>query len=338
MPKKKSPKPEFYRSFMKEGFFPNSNKITRFEESENYWIFKTGAKIYKVKKEAEVKSAVPLEEIFCNEISRQIQLHSPDLECQVFNVKKDNDSFVVDWNNNIASKPVNYMLAMNQLSDRGFLSNIIKKNKLSESNLNQICTHLINFHEKAKTSESKDDGSPDMLTSKFENFYYQSKKFLGVTITKAMIDMTLRPLKRYLVDNRKTYLRRLKQGNIRMVQGCFIPRKIHVTKDGVNVLGKTSDPLKERYNDVASDVADLTVELQMAGQKEMSNYFINKYCQLSGDKEISTVLPVHQALKCLNLGLKYSIRINEFDGKESDCIKRLAKKYYEQTIEVVHGL
>ncbi|MCG8336200.1 MAG: hypothetical protein MJE63_16970 [Proteobacteria bacterium] len=338
MPKKKSPKPEFYRTFMKEGFFPNSNKITRFEESENYWIFKTGARIYKVKKKADVQSAVPLEEIFCNEISYQIQQHSPELDCQVFTIKQDNNEFAIDWDGSIAGKPLYYAVAMNQLSDRGFLSNIVSKGKLTESNLDKICAHLVSYHQKTKVSESKDDGSPDALTSKLENLYYQSKKYLGVTITKAMIDMTLRPLEKYLADNRKAFLKRMKQGYIRVVQGCFIPRKIHIAKDSVNVLGKTSDPLKDRYNDVSADIADLTMELQFAEQDKMSEYFIDKYRQLSGDKEFTTVLPAYQALRCLHLGLKHSIQTADLEGKDSEQVKQLAIKYYEQTIEVVRGL
>ncbi len=338
MSKKKSPKPEFYRTFMKEGFFPNSNKITRFEESENYWIFKTGAKIYKVKKKAEVQSAVPLEEIFCNEVSHQIQQLSPELDCQTFAIKQNNEAYVIDWDNSMDGKPLYYAVSMNQLSDRGFLSSIIEKGKLAETNLDRICAHLVDYHQKTKVSDSKGDGSPDALTSKLENLYYQSKKYLGVTITKAMIDMTLRPLEKYLADNRKAFLKRMKQGYIRVVQGCFIPRKIHITKESVNILGKTSDPLKGRYKDVSADVADLTMALRFAGQEKMAEYFIDKYRQLSGDKEFTIVLPVYEALRCLYLGLKYSIQTGDFDGKESEQVKKLAIKYYEQTIEVVRGM
>ena len=338
MSKTKTDKPEFYQSFMAEGFFPSGNKITRFEESENYWIFKTGATIYKVKRPSGVHSAVSLEEIFCNEITQQLQLHSPDLEAKVLTIKEENGQYKIDWNANLPAKPSYYLIAMKQLTDKGFLSNIIDKKKLTASIIAQVSDHLVAFHQKTKISQSKDVGTPDALKADLDNLIYQSKKFLGSTITKAIIDMTSRPLEKYLVDNRKNFLRRIKQDRIRRVQGCLIPRKIHVTKEGVNFLGRTSDPLKNQYKDVAADLADLTIELQSANLQEISDLFVDNYCQSTGDKELKLVLPVYQALKCLLLGLKYSIQANHPGEKCSDEVKKQALDYYEQTIEVTRGL
>jgi aminoglycoside phosphotransferase family enzyme len=335
---KKTPYPEFYRTFMAAGFFPNSNKITRFEESENYWMFKTGLRIYKVKKKETVQSSVPLEEIFCNEIAGQIRQCSPALDAQLFTIKENTHAFQIDWSNGMSGNPLYYGISMVQLSEKGFLSNIIEKNKVNDSILEQICSHLVAFHHQSEVSKSKDDGSPDLIKSKLDNFYYQAKKFLGITINKAVIDMTLRPLDKYLADNRKVFLRRIKRECIRKIQGCFIPRKIHASKEGVNVLGKTSDPLKNRYNDVASDVADLTVELRLSNLDNMAKIFIEKYCHLSGDREVKQILPVYQALRCLHLGLKYSIQANQQENLQAENLRQLAVKYYEQTIDVVRGL
>lgn len=323
---------------MKEGFFPNSNKIVKFDESENYWIFKTGSKIYKVKKREEVRSSVSLEEIFCNEISFQIQQHSPQLEACVLTIKKDNDQFVIDWNNELPSKALYYCISMNQLSDRGFLSNLVSKNKLTEASLKKVTKHLLDYHDKAKVSQSKEDGTPESLQYRLQDLYYQSKKYLGITISKAMIDMTLRPLERYLTENRKLFVRRIKQNRIRMIHGCYIPRKIHITNEGVSALGRTSDPLKNRYSDVAADISDLVTELQLSDMNDKAAYFIETYRDLSEDSEINDVLPIYQALRCLYLGLKYSIQTKEFLEQEKENAVCMAKKYYEHTIDVVRGL
>jgi len=338
MSKTKSAKPEFYRSFMAEDFFPNANKITRFEESENYWIFKTGATVYKVKKKSSLHSAVSLEEIFCNEITQLLKIHSPDLDARLLTVKKENEQFVIDWDGILPEKPLYFLISMKQLTDKGFLSNIIAKKKLNAKIIGQICDHLVAFHKKTKISQSKDDGTPDALKSDLEYLIYQSKKFMGTTITQAIIDMTYRPLEKYLVDNRKIFLRRYKQERVRRVQGCLIPRKIHVTRNGVNFLGKTTDPLKNKFKDVAADIADLTVELHETDQSELVEQFVDNYCQQTDDRELKQVLPVYQALKCLHLGLKYSIQAKQPGLKCPDSIKKRAIQYYEQTIDVTREL
>lgn len=337
MSKKRTRKPEFYSTFMKAGFFPNANKITKFEESENYWMFKTGSKIHKVKKKGGATSTISLEEIFCNEICRQIQLFSPHLEPRVYTIKKMGDEFTVDWDNTIPSAPSYFLISLNQLTDKGFLDNIVKKNKLKERMLDKIVTHLYNFHQATKVSSSKDDGSPDSLSIKLDDLYYQSKKYLNETITKAMIDMTDRPLEKYLNDNRKTFSRRIKRGLIRQTHGCFVPRKIHYQKDQISFLARTSDPLKNRFTDVASDVSDLTVELEFAGEKAMSDYFVDRYIEISDDRELKQVLPIYQAMRCLHLGLRHSLD-SRSEYKQQEEEKACAVRYYEQTIEVVRAL
>lgn len=338
MPKKRAQKPEFYQTFMEGGFFPNANKITKFQDSENYWIFKTGEKVYKVKKEEGGSSAVPLEEIFCHETVKQLQKHSPALNATFFTVKKENETYLIDGDGSVSSAPIFYGISMNQLPDRGFLSNIISKNKLTENLLDRIIQQLHQFHLDADISKSKDDGSPDLLSSKIQNLYYQSKKYLNVTINQAIIDMTLRPLEKYLLDNRKLFLKRMKKGSIRLVHGCFIPRKIHITNEGINFLGRTSDPIKNQFNDIASDLADLSVMLNHADQQEMANYLIESYSGLSGDRETGQVVPIYQAMKCLELGLINSIKSNQSDKQLSQELKTLAIAYYEQTIDVVRCL
>ncbi|MBU2514470.1 hypothetical protein KJ966_24310 [bacterium] len=323
---------------MKEGFFPNANKITKFQNSDNYWIFKTGELIYKVKKKEETTSAVPLEEMFCIEICKQLLKHSPSLDAKIFTVKEINGSFTVDWDNTVLKEALYYGLSMKQLPSRGFLSDIIEKKKLTETILDRIAQRLYQFHSNAEISKSKDDGSPDVLSSKIQDLFYQSKKFLNTTINKATIDMTLRPLEKFLVENRKLFLRRLKREQIRLIHGCFVPRKIHLTNEEINFLGRTTDPLKNQYHDVASDLADLTVMLIHAKQDQLASYFVNSYCQLSGDKETGQVLPVYQAIKCLELGLKNSIKSKQSDNLLSQKQKELATQYYKHTIDVVRSL
>lgn len=338
MAKRKSKKPDFYRTFMQAGFFPNANKITKFQESENYWIFKTGQKVFKVKKHEDVASSIPMEEIFCQEIVDQENIYSPDLDAKMLTVKDVDGTFVIDWDNGFSQKASYYVVVMNQLADRGFLSNIISKGKLSKKNIDKLSVHLHRFHEQARVSETKDEGSPDEVLAKLKDLFYQSKKYLNITITKAIVDMTQRPLEKYLNDNRKLFLRRMKQGHIKLVHGCLIPRKIHVTTEQVNFLGKTSDPIKNRFKDIASDLADFTVELQQAGLNEMADYFVESYCKVCQDNEFKQVLPVYQAMRCLYLGLKHSIQSNDSDETVANEEKQLAVGYYEQTIDVIRGL
>ena len=323
---------------MEKDFFPNANKIIKYHESHNYWVFKTGEKIYKVKKRGAIKSSASLEEIFCREMVRRLRHYSPTLQPEIATIKKDQQGFQLDRDNRISSPVLYHVIIMNQLSDRYFLSNFIDKGKLTSKVMDRVSRFLVELHEKAESAPSKDEGTAKLILQKLNDLIYQSKKYMGLTISQPMIDMTLHPLEKYIADNRKLLLRRNKRGLIKEVHGCFIPRKIYVSPETVLALTKTTDPLKNRYADVVADIADLTVELVQRGESEMASSFVESYCKNTEDREIKMVLPIYQALNCLSQGLDHSIACKQHDAKTAEAIKQKATAYFEQAIEVVHQL
>lgn len=335
MTQSRSSKPEFYRTFMREGFFPNSNKRIKYQESTNFWVFKAGSKVYKVKKKEDTTSSVPLEQIFCQELERLTAMHSGSLELTTATVKKEEDAYIFDETGSSSGELLYYAVVMNQLSDRAFLEAIMEKGRLNKTTLYRVVDFLFEFHQKTAVDESKSHGTPEELTSKLQNLYYQSKKYLGDTITQPVIDMTFRPMERFLEEHRKMFLRRIKKGCIKHVHGSFIPKKINVSKEEVVALGKSTDPLRDRYLDFASDIADIVVELNHADHQEFATTFISKYSKLSGDRELKQIVPFYQALKCLANGLAHSVIMETSTGEQVEEHRQLAIRYYEQTVDAV---
>lgn len=338
MAQKRRKKPDFYNSFMKAGFFPDANKIIKYTESLNYWIFKTGKQVVKVKKNESESSAISLEEVFCRTTVNMLQKMSPELQPKVVTVKKSGDEYVIDRDGSIAGDIIYYAIESGQLTDGGFLDVLISKGKLTLESTERVTGFLYDFHSKTDVSTSKEDGTVEQLDGILQNLFYQSKKFLGDTITQPMIDMSFRPLERFLENHKKLLSRRIKRDAIKLIHGRFVPEKIHVHKDQVSCLAKSSDPLKNRYMDVASDVADITVELLKLEQKEAAEHFVKSYARVSADKDLKLVLPFYQALKALALGVKHSTA-SKFDAeKEAEVHKDMAIGYYNLLLEIVHQL
>jgi len=331
-------KPEFYSQFMNGDLLPGSNKTIKFKESQNYWIFKTGPKAIKVKKREDAANAVSLEEIFCREMTRRLRLYSPDLGAETAIITHDGNSFHLDCNGASGSLPLYHAIIMNQLADRYFLDNILGKGKLTETMMKRIGEYLFQLHTRMEVSPSKTDGTCDSLLQRLNDLIYQSKKHLKTTITQPMIDMTLHPLEKYITDNRKLMLRRVRKGLIKEVHGCFIPRKIHIDNEKVVALAKTNDPMRDRYRDIVSDLADLTVALTCSGEERMADCFINAYCSLAGDADTVAVLPIYQGLKCLSLGLQYSVIHKKSSNHAAEETKQQAIAYYEQAMTIAHQL
>jgi aminoglycoside phosphotransferase family enzyme len=338
MPLDKPTKPEFYKTFMRKGFFPDANKVVKYQESNNYWLFKTGKKVFKVKKKEPTASMTALEEVFCLETVRRLRTYSPDLQANIITIKRKEDEFYLDEHNEIPSPPEYYVIVMNQLANRHFLDVLIEKNGLREDHLDRTAVFLNHLHQQAATPEGRETVTFEDIISKLKDLVYQSKKYLGQTVTRPMLDMTALPLEKFLVENRKFFQKRLRKGVIREIHGCFIPRKINVDPSGVLALARTSDPIRNRFDDLAVDVADLSMELTNAGIPSLATHFVEAYYRLTPDKDLKIVLPVFQALKCLAMGVRYNAAAMRSPKTMAVAHQHKAGRFYEQAIDVVHQL
>jgi len=329
MNSKKHQKPDFFKALMAPGFYEEANATIKFHESEGFWVFKTGPHVYKVIKPAGTGTSKLLLEAYAQEMAANANRYSPGLECCALSLMSQGDQ----WSLVPESAPGSadyYVLKERQLSDRGFIHHLLEKDKLKQKHLEQIAQALWAFHETAGMAGTKGLPDADELKERLNDRYYQAKKYLGKTITKTMIDLSSRPLEKAIEEHRKLFGRRTRKGFIGHYHGDMMARKIHWSAEQVNFLGRSGDPMKDRYGDRASDVADLCVDLEAAGKPELAQAFTEHYVLLSGDKELSLALPVYKALKAMKLGLKHSVLLEHSEDPEAD--QATARHFFELVV------
>lgn len=332
---KRPTKPDFYKSFMEEGFFPDSNKIVKYIESQSYWMFKTGQKIYKIKKPFENELSSHLDKLFCKDAVKIMNLHSPTLECVEKMVTKNQDQYFLE---NSTSMGLFFGIEMHQLQSQFFVDRLIEKKKINSTHIDKIVHFLAEFHQKAIPAPTEEGGSPEFLINRINDFFYQSKKFIDITITQPLIDLSFFPLERFVQKQKKLLLKRLKKKLVREIHGNFIPSKIHVQGELVQVLSKTEHPLRNKFGDVAIDLAQLVISLKKEGLHQLAVEFVEGYVAETNDKDIQEILPFYQSIACFNSGLRNSKKMAAEQGKEAEKYKETAIKCYEQSIEEIRQL
>ncbi|OGH00258.1 MAG: hypothetical protein A2600_07220 [Candidatus Lambdaproteobacteria bacterium RIFOXYD1_FULL_56_27] len=332
---KKLGKPVFFKALSEPAAYGDAQATVKFHESEGFWIFKTGPFVYKViKPEASVTSKV-LVEAHASELAANSNRMTPSLEATVLGLVEELGSWVLRSGLAPGAAPY-YVIKERQLADRGFLDQMLEKGKLKEKHLAEVAAALWRFHETAGLPGNKDLPGAEILLERLKDRFYQAKKFLGKTITKTMIDLSTRPLEKYLEDHKKLLGQRTRKGFVGHYHGALELRKIHWTTEGVAFLGRSGDPMKERYGDRTSDLADLIVDLENLGQEGLGKAFLDAYLGLSKDQEALTLLPLYKALKVLKQGLKHSIAMDHAADPELERAK--AKHYFERTVSIVSGL
>lgn len=332
-------KPDFYKAFSKKEIVKHSDKPVKYSESNHYWMFKTGEVIYKIKKKNNLQLTQQIEHVLLLEMLNQTRSHSPELEMELLSLTKNEAGKyqLVDFKLNNPEHQY-FVFKMNQLSESYFLSSMIQREKVKEQHIKDLVDFLIQFHENSDVQSSKEFGTADPILNKLEDLMYQSKKYLNKTLTQATLDMTHRPLEKFIQDNKKLISKRLKKGKIRSVHGCLIPSKIHIYKGKVQLLPMNVAFLNDRFKDVAADLADLLVELQMHDLGEFSNQFLEYYSTKSKDKDLKQITTFYQAMKCFQRGLEQSVLSDQKEADEAETHIEQAKLYYQKAVEIVREL
>ena len=333
----KKVKPPFYKSLMKKDFYPHEANLVKYFESTYYWIFKTGIRIYKIRKRNKDQIAQRIEEILSNHLVNLVKLHSPDLNCELSGMYYENENFIIR-NLKEGGSPIYYVTEMDQLSNAFFFDAQLKKNKVDEKHIERLADFLFQFHQKTKPDPQIKINSLQLIQQQLDDIFYQSKKHLGKTLTQPMVNMSRHPLEKFLTFHKKIFNRRSKCKKTREIHGRFVPEKIFLKKDQIILLPATFLSLREQFEDVALDIANFTVELRIMGKSTMADEFVEIYSKLSNDRDLHTVVLFYEAKTCLKRGLELSILMESKSVQEKKELQNLAVSYYEEAVTVARLL
>ncbi|MDT8445978.1 MAG: hypothetical protein RRB13_03645 [bacterium] len=337
MTAKKMNKPAFYKALNDPDFYPEANRQIKCDESNSFWIFKTGPWVYKVMKPVPKLSPM-LQEAYLSELVAASNRLSPQLETSMTGLVGEGDQWKLASGLAPGAAPF-YVLKQKQLTDRGFLDQLLAKDKLGAKQAKDVAKALWTFHEGLGQINPKEAPGPDELLEKLKDLYYQSKKFLGQTLTKAMVDLSTRPLEVYLTDRKKLLARRVRKGFVSYYHGSLDLKRVHWASDGVAFIAKSEEAVKDRYGDRISDLADLCVALEHEGKGEWSQVLVEEYQKHCGDPDVAELLPLYRAMRTLKMGLHHSV-VMGLGGPEAEveAEKALAKSYFEQTVIIANSL
>ena len=76
-----------------------------------------------------------------------------------------------------------------------------------------------------------------------------------------------------------------------------------------------------RYSDVAADMAFLAMDLDFKGRTDLSDFFVKKYVEYSGDKELMKLLPFYKCYRAYVRGKVVGFKLND-----PNCAKKKRRK------------
>jgi aminoglycoside phosphotransferase family enzyme len=172
----------------------------------------------------------------------------------------------------------------------------------SRGEVEKLAKTLAAFHVRCSMTNSKIWGSAEAISRLVANTLADAESLASDSLMQDRIGLAGRYLRRFMTTHRQLLDNRARNGRVRDGHGdlrcdsvCLAPRAL-VPIDCV----KQGESL--RYGDVASELASLVLDFEMAERQDLGCALIKAYVMTSNDAEVAELIPFYKCFRALLRG------------------------------------
>lgn len=285
-------------------------------ETHISWVL-MGEFVYKVKKPVRFSfldfSSLDRRKHFCQEEVRLNSRLCPEVYLGVVGIGEDSDFCPIES----ASE---YAVKMVRLDEGKKMSNLLKADKISASDIEALAGMIADFHLKAEPAPAYN--SAEQIAAQVADlggFRGSIEKASGLG---KWVDRLLSKSALFIRRNRELIERRRK-GYVRDCHGDLHSHNIFF-QDGIKIIDCIEFSRDFRCLDVASDLAFLAMDLDYSGREDLSELLVRTYIARTGDKELESLLLFY---KCYRANVRAKIAAIEWAQKPSDGARERIDRY-----------
>lgn len=316
-------KPESYDSPVRE---------IRLIQTHISWVFLTGDFVYKIKKPVDFGfldfTTLEKRKKFCMKELEINRMFSPEIYLDVLPVNKLNHSIKI----NGPGETIDYAIKMKQLPQENLMNELLDKNLIQTNIIENIVDILIGFYSKTQTFRDPHSiGSLETVKFNWRENFKQTRAFIGKTIDQKTFEFIEGKVPEFLEKNRGLFSKRLREGKIKWCHGDLHSGNIFVVDSKVYIFDAIEFNERFACSDIANDIAFLSMDLDFRRRTYLSDYFIKKYIEKSGDSEIEKLLDFYKCYRAYVRGKVLGFRIDDpnIPDSEKNEAKHSASIYFQ---------
>jgi len=294
------------------------------------FVFLTKRFVYKVKKAVDFGfldfTTLEKRRFFCEkelELNRRL---CGDMYLEVVPINKA-DAIKIKG----AGETVEYAVKMKRMPQERIMSKLLEKNKVDNKLIGRIAKIIAEFHSKAETNKKISEfGSLAIIETNWKENFNQTEEFVGNTISMKDFKLIRERINDFMRRNVSVFERRITEGRVRDCHGDIHSGNIFVT-DGIYIFDAIEFNERFRYSDVAADVAFLVMDLDFKDRTDLSNFFVERYVEYSGDQELMRLLPFYKCYRAYVRGKVTSFKLKDpsIRDQEKSAAKKEANAYFK---------
>ena len=225
---------------------------------------------------------------------------------------------------------VEYAVKMKRMPQEKMLSRLLEKNKVDNRLIDGIAKAVVEFHAKAETNRRISEfGSSALIETNWKENFDQTREFAGKTLSTRNFKLIRARIEDFMKRNKSFFEKRMAEGRIRDCHGDIHSGNIFVT-DRIYIFDAIEFNERFRYSDIASDVAFLAMDLDLKERRDLSNFFVKRYIEYSGDQELTKLLPFYKCYRAYVRGKVISFKLGDpsVSGEEKISVAKEAKAYF----------
>ncbi len=242
---------------------------------------------------------------------------------------KQGESWSFDPNE--SKLPVEYCVWMKQLPKEHFLIEHVRKGGLTSGHLDRVVSRLVPFYgNQKKASDIRQWGRPERIKTNTDENFNQTAPFIGDTIDRVTFDTIRSFTDRYLEQNSNLFEKRIRDGRIVDGHGDLHLEHIHITGERICIYDCIEFNDRFRYQDIASDISFLAMDLDFNGLQIESRYFAEQMAEKLDDPELLQIISFYKCYRAYIRGKVKSMESQEEEVEASDRehAARLASRYF----------
>jgi hypothetical protein len=330
---------QIVKALMKPQAYEQESGEIELVQTHISFVFLTRNFAYKVKKAVDLGfldfTTLEKRRFFCE---KEVELNRRLCEGMYLEVVPINRSLVIKIKGE--GETIEYAVKMKRMPHEKMLDKLLEENKVDNGLIDRIAKIIAEFHSKAETNKRISGfGSSVIIETNWEENFEQTWNFVGKTISAKDFELISERVEDFMKKNVAFFQSRAEEGRVRDCHGDIHSGNIFVA-DRIYIFDAIEFNERFRYSDVASDIAFLAMDLDFKGRADLSDFFVKKYVEYSGDRELMEILTFYKCYRAYVRGKVTSFKLEDpsVGGEEKRAAKREAEAYFQLSLNYTKAL
>ena len=314
--------------------YPHNPAEVRSLQTHISWVFIAPPFVFKVKKPVNFGfldfRTLEKRRRFCQ---RELELNRrlcPEIYLGVVPIYKTASGFSFKAEAEIAE----YSVKMRELQSGWFLSELLAKGLVGETEINRVIACLHRFYESETPSpEIEQWGTPEKLKISTDENFAQVEPFVGRTISPLAFEAIRHFTNQFYVANEKLFRERIQQHRILDCHGDLHLDHIHLTPAATTIFDCIEFNDRFRFVDVANDLAFLGMDFDLEGRSDLANLLLQTAVRKFHDTGMLKVTDFYKCYRAVVRGKVESIQALEPETVKPEEHEKQAARYFRLALQ-----